>query len=411
MRFGKLVQTIVIVLLAAGLGALGPPRPASADEAVFRVSGITVDATAATAAEAREAAIAQGHRRALDALMARLVLEADQDRLPQLSASKILELVRDFSVADERTSTVRYLAELTFRFNPDAVRDLFRVYGVRFTGTRSKPLVVLPVLETQTETGTETLLWEEANSWYLVWVQRSFEDELVPLIVPLGVLGDVAAIDAGRAVAGDAEALSEIAWRYAAEAALVVQASLTGDPEAGSASLDVSALRIGDTSELVFGIRLTQVEPGPLEDFLGVAIEELVGSLQADWKAENHLSYDQQRFMTVVVPIGDLNDWLEVKSRLGEVAAVVGLDLVYLSRQFARADISFIGDEDRLIRALEQRDLVLAPSALSGWELRLSSASLSDSMPLPTPVFEPEETAEEFGGSAADRPPSEQPTE
>ena len=407
MRFGKLVQTIVIVLLAAGLGPLGPPRPASADEAVFQVSGITVDATAATAAEAREAAIAQGHRQALDVLMARLVLEADQDRLPYLSASEILDLVRDFSVADERTSAVRYLAELTFRFSPDAVRDLFRVYGVRFTGTRSKPLVVLPVLETE----TETLLWEEANSWYQVWVQRSFEEELVPLIVPLGDLGDLAAIDAERAVAGDAEALSEIAWRYAAEAALVVQASLTGDPEAGSASLDVSALRVGDTSELVFGIRLTQVEPGPLEDFLGVAIEELVGSLQADWKAENHLSYDQQRFMTVVVPIGDLNDWLEVKSRLGEVAAVVRLELMYLSRRFARADISFIGDEDRLIRSLEQRDLVLAPSALSGWELRLSSASLGDSMPMLTPVLEPEEMAEDIGGSAADSPPSEQPTE
>ena len=99
---------------------------------------------------------------------------------------------------------------------------------------------------------------------------------------------------------------------------------------------------------------------------------------------------------------------------------------MYLSRRFARVDISFIGDEERLIRALEQKDLLLSPSALSGWELRLSSRVFGDSEPLfpPEPETMPaedalpeemsfeempaEEMMEELDGSAADSAPSDE---
>ena len=45
-------------------------------------------------------------------------------------ASGVSELVRDFEVADEKTSAVRYLARMTVRFREDAVRTLLREHGV-----------------------------------------------------------------------------------------------------------------------------------------------------------------------------------------------------------------------------------------------------------------------------------------
>ena len=184
---------------------------AVADVAVYQVSGIPVDVTAETATSAREAALAEGHREAYRRLMARLVLEDDAAYVPSLSQPEIAQLIQDFSVSGEKTSAVRYLADLTFRFKPEAVRDLFRANRLRFTETRSKPLLVLPIY--LSERG-EVLLWEEDNIWAFAWAERDLTEELVPILVPLGDLGDVAAIDVQRAVAGDSDAMSDIALRY-----------------------------------------------------------------------------------------------------------------------------------------------------------------------------------------------------
>jgi hypothetical protein len=66
------------------------------------------------------------------------------------------------------------------------------------------------------------------------------------------------------------------------------------------------------------------------------------------------------------------------------------MDLVYLTRQYAQVDIAFIGDEERLSRALAQSDLALSRSALAGWELRLSGATGGSAIPLEdfTPLSE-----------------------
>jgi len=373
-------------LLAAGL--LCPAPEAAADVEVYTVSGVPVDATADTATAARETALAEGHREAYRRLMARLVLEEDAAYAPNLGQGEIAQLVQDFSVVDEKTSAVRYLAELTFRFKPDAVRDLFRSYRLRFTETRSKPLLVLPIYLTA---AGEVLLWEESNVWAFAWAERDLTEELVPLLIPLGDLGDVAAIDVQRAVAGDSGALSDIALRYGAEGVLVAQAGMVGDPVDGDARLDVIADRYDDSAWRIYADSIVQTNPGGAEDLFNIAINAVVASAQADWKAANHLSFDDQRMLSAIVPVSELGDWLEVKKRLTDIASIVRMDLVYMTRQYAQVDIGFIGDEERLSRALAQSDLALSRSALAGWELRLAGATGGSAVPLDEPQPLPEQ--------------------
>ncbi len=379
MRIHPPVRSLFVgfCLLAAGLAGLGPA--AKADVEVYKVSRIQVDVTADTATSAREAALAQGHREAYQRLMARLVLDEDRADVPNLGQRDIAQLIQDFSVVNEKTSAVRYLAELTFRFKPDEVRNLFRTYRLRFTETRSKPLLVLPIF--LTEAG-EVLLWEEANLWAFAWAERDLTEELVPLLIPLGDLGDVAAIDVQRAVAGDSGALSDIALRYGAEGVLVAQAGLVGDPADGGARLDVVADRYDDSAWRIYADSIVQSQPGGVEVLFDPAIEAVVASAQADWKAANNLSFDDQRMLSAIVPVTELGDWLEVRKRLTDIASIVRMDLVYMTRQYAQVDIAFIGDEEQLSRALAQSDLALSRSALAGWELRLSGATGGAAVPL-----------------------------
>lgn len=378
MRFRRAESRLLRELAGAGLALLllaalsGPGGAARAqdDAGVFTVRDVPVDETAGTAAEARALALETGQRRAFRRLIDRLVPEAQQGLVPDVDSNQLQYYVRDFSVANERTSAVRYLADLTFRFNGDEVRRLLRGASVGYAESRGAPLVVLPVF--QPAQGDATL-WGDGNAWREVWATRPGDDGLVPLVVPLGDLSDITAVDAARAQAGDPDALRAIASLYGAQDTLVTTASLSGDPEAGSAVLEVATRRYsGGSNSVTLRDKLIQVEGEPYEGFLRRAADRIDNAIQEAWKQQNVLQFDNQRTIQVFVPLQGLNDWLNVRRRLHGVASVQQSDLSSLTRQEATLEITFLGDEQRLTRALEQRDLYLSLREDSSWELGLA---------------------------------------
>src|SRR5277367_352436 len=212
------------LLAAAGFLLTFAAHAQSRLPSLYTVSNVAVDATAQSATQARDIARAEGERRGFRMLLERLTLKEDWGRLPKVNDGDLLELVQDFEVVSERSSTVRYLATLTFRFRPEPVRRLLRDQGIPFTETRSKPLVVLPVLTT----GSQNLLWDDPNPWRAAWGKLAIGDGLVPMQVPLAELADVQAISADQAMKGDKGALAEIGRRYGNDDVLVAQAALSG---------------------------------------------------------------------------------------------------------------------------------------------------------------------------------------
>ena len=93
---------------------------------MFSASGIQVDVTAENAALAREQALSDGQKRALMVVMERITPSYVVEQLPELVPDDIINMVQDMSVLNEKTSSVRYMATLEVRFNPDSVRELLR---------------------------------------------------------------------------------------------------------------------------------------------------------------------------------------------------------------------------------------------------------------------------------------------
>jgi hypothetical protein len=390
----------VLAALALAISAAGSAAAQSASD-VFPVHDVAVDETAATAAEARQEALAVGQRRAFRRLMDRLVPEDQQPLIPAVDATALQYYVLDFSVNNERSSAVRYLADLTFRFSPNEIRNLLRQNGVAFSETRGKPVVVLPVYS---DTVTEPALWLEANPWRDVWAQRPGDDGLVPMTVPLGDVGDIATIDAPGALSGDAEALRTIAANYGAEDVLVTAATLSGNPEDSSAVLEVVTRRYqGGNPTITQRDKLVQVTGEPFDGFLMRAAERVDSAVQEYWKQQYLLQFGNQRSILVFVPLGGLDDWLTVRRRLKDVAAIQQTSLSALSRREAQLEISFVGDEQRLTRALAQRDLSLALRVDSNWELTLSDR------PRPAPAPSDGESLGTQGGVPQGAVPAPQP--
>jgi hypothetical protein len=371
----------VVLAFAAFLGVvagLGAPARA-ADPEVFSVRGVAVDATAATAAKARDQALAEGHRAAFKRLVVRLVLAADRPRLPALALDAINDLVRDFEVADEKTSAVRYLASLTVRFRPDAVRSFLRGQGVGFAETHSKPVLVLPVLEVSGALS----LWDDPNPWRDAWNRLPPSDGLVPLVRPRGDLQDIAAIGAEQAVRGDDARLRAIAGRYGASDVLIARAGMRypdGPPVAGGGGqwLQVSLSRFGNALLEQTRVEALYPEPGETQAaLLARAAGVIAFRVEENWKRNNRLRFDAGDELTVEVPIASLAQWLEIKGKVEALPFIRRADLIYISRKLARLRLNFIGDTEQLRLAFSQSDLTLEPGPTS-MVLRAGRASSGD---------------------------------
>ncbi len=82
--------------------------------------------------------MAQGRAAAWTKLFRRLTTAANWRRQPALDEKALERLIRGFEVANERRSTTRYLADVNFHFNPNAVRNVaapvqHRLYGDTFS--------------------------------------------------------------------------------------------------------------------------------------------------------------------------------------------------------------------------------------------------------------------------------------
>lgn len=362
---------VAAVFCLVGLCLDARPAEAAAPTDIFTVADIPVDATATSAVAAREAARADGQRRAFRVLLERLTLVADRGRLPRVGDQQLTEMVRDFEVANERSSAVRYLASYTFRFRPDAVRKLLRDAGIPFTETVSKPVVVLAVLRR----GDATLLWDDPNPWRAAWSDHSGSGGLVPFVVPLGDAADVAAIGAEEALAADRAALGRVAALYGGGDLLIAAATKRPTGELQTTLRRVSlAGGASDISNATF-----QPNAGESEaDLMARAATAGAAAVEEAWRRENVLATGTEGVLTAAVPINDLADWVTVRDRLKGVPTVKRSDIVALGKQSARIEIHYLGDPARLRLALAQRDLVLDGSE-DTWTLRPRGGSVRPS--------------------------------
>ena len=125
-----LLATLGFASAIHGASAL-PTAVEAADQ--FSVIGIRVDATASSPRAARELAMTQGRPLAWRQLFRRFTGEPAWGTEPQLAERDLLGLILRSDAGNERRNTTRYLADVTFHFNPAAVRRLLHRSNIVFT--------------------------------------------------------------------------------------------------------------------------------------------------------------------------------------------------------------------------------------------------------------------------------------
>jgi hypothetical protein len=362
----RFAGSALLVLLAVSVMS-GPGRAQDTDPFTATVA---VDATANTAAQAREMARTDGQRRALAAVAERLSGGSTRAKLPKLDDKAITDLVASFEVANERMSAVRYAGDYTFHFRAEEIRRILGNPGLGNPGLGNpgpgnpgpvvsdesgKPVVLIPVYQS----AGQARLWEDANPWRQAWEQQPAGSGATRLLVPLGDAGDIAVLDADKARAGDGEALAKIIRRNGGDEALVALAVMRGPPDR-PAGVDVTVKRYRADRLLDSHAEPLTANPGEREsDLLRRAAAAILSDIASGWKNEASARNDQEGSLTAILPISDLDDWVRAREGLAKVPVIRKVALMALSRQEATIEIGYGGSIDQLKAGLAEISLDL----------------------------------------------------
>ena len=325
--------------------------PTTSRDEIFVVRNIYVDATGDTTALAREQAFADGRAVAFSQLVSRLAVDSSQLDEDTLTDEDITSLLQAFEVNDERTTTGRYIANLTFAFEPAAVRSLLQSRLVDFTETVSKPVLVIPVFRS----AQGTRLWDSPNPWMEAWLDFFDTERLVPVVVPFGDLADVADISIPEALTGDPEALRKIADRYEAGDAIVALA----EPFEGGLSVTLNRYSEQSAPSVETLVVPTADSLGSL---LTAGVQQSTETIEAEWRERTRVRPSDSNSLAVLVPVAVAADWFQTQARLARVPTITATKIISLSATEAVLEFEFIGSETQLQTALAQQNLTLEQS-------------------------------------------------
>jgi hypothetical protein len=322
-----------------------------ADDPVFTVTNVPVEAAAPDPLQARDKALVDGEKRAFEILVRRLVAEPDVGKITPPSDAELEAMVKGFEFADERTPPGRYTALLSVVFHADRIATLLRNAGVPYVDASAPMVLTIPL---QRGRGGVAPLGEK-TPWREAWGGVSRAGGLVPMPLLQADATDAQAIEPEHAFVGDIAALRRVAARYKAGRVLVTV--VTGDAAGPWAvSGTIHDLTTGDK------IALPARANVPTDKLVEAAVQQRT-KLEDDWKAVATLSRDIADALVAVVPIRDLAEWVKMRRRISAVVPIRKVQVQALEEGRAIVLLQYVGTRAQLDRALEYQGLGLVESA------------------------------------------------
>jgi hypothetical protein len=341
---------VVLSFLFVALCVLAMPARAADDP--FTVSGIPVDASAASATVAQTIAINSGRQRAWTTLYRHLTKAQDWPKQPVLDDTALQRLIRSYVPVNERRSTTRYVASMTYVFNADAVRRLFRQDNIAYADATAKPILIIPMSPG----------YQAKGGWTTVWASPRYSRSAVPLLLPLGDALDASALSALKFSTSAWQDVEPIASRVHAEEAWLLQ----GQPTAQGFVVKLRRLGPGSSPNLPDVIVPIPPKTPPAKVFASAADAVAVAIVDA-WKARAAIDYNKRSRLIAEVHIDSLAAWSALLQKLATVPTVADVGVVAMNTGEARIAISYVGTSDQLSLTVAQAGLELSNDDGAWW--------------------------------------------
>ena len=328
---------LAILFLVAVTAFAAPVRAAPARPDLFSITGIKVEASAESAISARDAAMSQGRAAAWTKLFHRLTTAANWRKQPALNEKALERMIRGFEVANERRSTTRYLAEVSFHFNPNAVRNLLRQSNIPYTEARSPPVLVIPLVAGGSG-------FDPVGAWTAAWKDAGLQQGLVPFITPASDDPDLDLLDRPDVTQLDWNALTAMARRYNAAAVILAVAS--------EDAKTVQMIELSPAGRVAASFAYAQSS-------FSADAQAVAERAEDTWKSRNAVDYAVRSQLVADVQFDSLDDWARIRAGLAAVRSIADVDVMGLTLHEAEIGLTYSGRPEQLRDALAQQKLEL----------------------------------------------------
>lgn len=331
-----------LILLLAGLFCL-VSFAGQAGDSLYTVKNVPVDASAAASVEAQTLAINRGRPKAWSILFRRLTKQADWGKEPRLDDSGLQHLIKTFEINNERRSTTRYVANVTYIFSSTAVDRLLKARNISYIAQAptSKRFLVIAMSPT----------YSPNAPWAQTWTDARFAALEVPMVAPKGDEEDDATLSRLHFESARLSGLGTEAARYQVNDAVLAQLS------AANGHVVVKLRRLGAGTPLIPIIDI----PYPAGQQARVVYPQVADAVAAAitdaWKGKAAINFNEKSHIVAEARLSSLSAWAALQGRVASVQTVVGLETIAMDSGEARFSIAYVGSFDQLRDALNASGL------------------------------------------------------
>jgi len=345
------MRLLLLSLVLVFVAVLAASRGAAADDP-YTVSGIKVDATAQSAIEAQTRAINSGRAKAWQTLYRRLAKQQDWAHQPTLDDVTLQRLVRSYQARDQRSSTTRFVANMTYVFNPNAVRRILQQANVAYSDVAARPLLVIPL-------GPG---WSAETPWTRAWKDPRFARGAVPLVLPLADGVDEPALASLHFDTAEWQDVEPMASRIHASEAYIVLVV----PQRAQMIIKIRRLAQSGGASLP-GLVAPVAPKTPAAKGFGEVADVAANAIIDSWKSRSVIDFAKRSKLLASMHVENLGEWTQTLQKLEAVSTVSDVSVVAMDIGEARVAISYAGTTDQLNEQLSHAGLALSNDNGQWW--------------------------------------------
>jgi Uncharacterized protein conserved in bacteria (DUF2066) len=359
---GSLFRRIILALLLAAYWQVPAWATGPVETSIFAVQGVAVDVTEKDAAAAKDKALIDVQMKAIVMLAEKLGNPEMAAEFAKLEPKAVMRLLKSLSIEQESTAPGRYIGTFTVRFQPAKIKSLFANYGVQVSSEQASPILLIPVWKTP----SGLVLWED-NTWLKAWRDLKLEQDVVPIIIPLGDSEDTTTLSPDDVAKLDPVKLEALRRRYDVKTMLVA----TAEPVEGNG---IHALMAGtsDLGKITFD-KVYTAEDGTLEASAALAAtrfhQVMVEKYKSDRAKARQADANRPQSIPVAVPFAGPTEWNGLRARILSTPGVVGVDVSSLAADGAVIRLVFVGDIESMQNSIQATGLQLSQVG-SSWVIR-----------------------------------------
>jgi len=308
---------------------------------------VSVDVTDASASEAQKRAMSEANRAAVVAVAKRISTSEGVERFSSMTDEQLMNFIKEVSVVEEKSSAVRYMANLKVVLNEDILVQYMKEREIPLMNKISSRILIVPIFREFNADVPQ--LWESTNMWKQAWDKVSLIGGVNMIVVsPSGA--NYAVIDGRKAGVMDGEALDKLMRINGVDDVYVLDAVYNGIE-----GLNVQGRSLDGDS---FVVRVDGPRSSGMELFDN-AVMATQRELEKRISQKNMSEAQIENMMVVLFSYNNLAEWVSAERTLKDINQINKLEVQAIGNGKVQFKLSYIGALEKLLPQLRARSLRL----------------------------------------------------